>query len=545
MTLTAQHEICGPYELIAEPPRSNFKVTNGGVLELQAEQTYVVKRLSEDAPRDVLKGALEIPAAGNEGRLNFGNFIGQAELGGRRLQVHSNRLRAIAVDAMLDEVCAELAALPFFADTPTGATYARERALGPSPLYHAFALLRDAWRESGPRSLREAVERILATPHERLELDEPLLAPLGAVDRIDADTLEAIVSEPELLGRVDPGSPLASHPLAQRLGGRMPDWIRTQPYAQSTDNAENRFVVGAIEGMIDVLRRFERQVREEKRPAAAANGREAAEISAYLRRSLRHRVLEKVPAVRDLPQQSTVLRARPGYRELLRLHTELLGRSRFGEPSDVQRLLELRDAATIYEFWCYFQVVASVTAVLGEEPQLSRFKVDQLASKMPNGFRADWNGTALFYNVTFSKASAAPNLQGFDSYSLQLRPDITLRSDVSGVHLLDAKLKRQRFQSAVDSQDDEKANNPVDAFKREDLYKMHAYRDALGANSVWVLYPGHDETPAKYGAPGSAATDGFQGVGAVALRPGAAGDGGLESLLKALLRPSQPPHINA
>jgi predicted component of viral defense system (DUF524 family) len=44
---------------------------------------------------------------------------------------------------------------------------------------------------------------------------------------------------------------------------------------------------------------------------------------------------------------------------------------------------------------------------------------------------------------------------------------------------------------------------------------MHAYRDAIGARSVWILYPGETEGLSRYTAP-----DGAGGVGAVPLRPG-------------------------
>jgi predicted component of viral defense system (DUF524 family) len=51
-------------------------------------------------------------------------------------------------------------------------------------------------------------------------------------------------------------------------------------------------------------------------------------------------------------------------------------------------------------------------------------------------------------------------------------------------------------------------------YRRGDLYKMHTYRDAIRARTVWVLYPGTGELE-EYTAP----DDG--GVGAIPLLPGA------------------------
>jgi len=115
----------------------------------------------------------------------------------------------------------------------------------------------------------------------------------------------------------------------------------------------------------------------------------------------------------------------------------------------------------------------------------------------------------------------------------EVRPDIVLRSPGGRLDLFDAKLKR-RFAAAheVSSEGDGEVT-----FKPEDLHKMHAYRDALGADSVWVLYPGGRTEGDRFAAPQppAAAVPGFRGVGAIALRPGAPEDGGLDELLAELL----------
>ena len=118
---------------------------------------------------------------------------------------------------------------------------------------------------------------------------------------------------------------------------------------------------------------------------------------------------------------------------------------------------------------------------------------------------------------------------GGDRHELLLRAS-SPRHHRGRLHLFDAKLKVD-FSGAVAADGADPADARPDTFKREDLYKMHAYRDALGADSVWVLYPGSQETPAEYRVPWPAAgtppDGGFRGVGAIALRPGEHGDGGL------------------
>jgi uncharacterized protein len=149
----------------------------------------------------------------------------------------------------------------------------------------------------------------------------------------------------------------------------------------------------------------------------------------------------------------------------------------------------------------------------------------------------DHNAEVL-YNVSYSRPSSGSIAIGRDSYSVRLRPDVTVRAADGGLHLFDAKVKVE-IRQAVDAEDGEDAAERPDTFKREDLYKMHAYRDALGAQSVWILYPGSDATASEYASPRVAAAapvaDGFQGVGAIALRPGADHDGGLRKRLDVVL----------
>jgi predicted component of viral defense system (DUF524 family) len=531
--------ICGSYEVVAQRDGTLLERDDGAV-ELFAEGRYLV-RLGEGADPRALRGALTILDGAHEGLLQFGNFIGETRLGGRRLVVRSSRLSAASVQEMFDSVSGHLASLPFLADTPTVAPYARDRAIGPDALYHAYVCLRDAMEARGRHDLPGAIERILARPHESLLAQEPRLVPLGQSSRVDASTLIAIVSEPQFLSPIRAGSPLESHPLARQLGGRMPEMVRTSPLAHSTDNRENRFVAATLEITSDIARQFEQFARRSSRPSSSLNTREAAAFAARLDRWRRHPALERLNARRSVPVQSTVLRGRAGYRELLRFYSHFISRTGLAGPNDRQSLLELRDAAEIYEYWCYFQVVEAVAEIVGASPVLSRFAATPLGTRVPYGYEATVGATKVLYNVTYSRPAHGQAEIGHDSYSVRLRPDITLRASSGSLHLFDAKLKVD-FASAADA-DDEDDPGRTDTFKREDLYKMHAYRDALGAQSVWVLYPGTGSEPDQYGIPwmhDPCEGAEFRGVGAIALRPGAKHDGGLRERVRILLGGTGP-----
>jgi hypothetical protein len=536
MTVSQALAQCGPYELVEQRPGTLSERASGEV-ELAAEARYLV-RLGEGASPNALRGALTVLAGATEGTLQFGNFVGRTSLGGRTLVVESSRIDAAAVERMLDQVAQRLGSLPFGFAGPTAVPYAPDARRSPEVLYHTYVLLRDVFARRGAHDLPAAMARILGAPHETPMVDRPRLTPLAHVSRIDAGTLAAVTLQPELLIALPAGSPLRSHPLARRLSGAMPDLVRISPLTHTTDNRENRFVVAVLERCARIARRFERYARATAHPAASQNAAEARLIASALERWRRHPVLGAVPADSAPPLLSTVMRGRAGYRELLRLHGDLSSRIRFDAgPADMAPLLEVRDAAQIYEFWCYFELVGALERLLGEHAATSRFSAGMLSSGIPYGYRSRIGEVELLYNQTFSRTTSTTPVRGRHSYSVRLRPDITLRTG-GRLHLFDAKLKRE-FTDALDRPDAEEALASTDTFKREDLYKMHAYRDALAADSVWVLYPGSAPSPDRYPASwDSSASSLFTGVGAIALRPGAVHDGGLADLLGNLIEGS-------
>ena len=147
----------------------------------------------------------------------------------------------------------------------------------------------------------------------------------------------------------------------------------------------------------------------------------------------------------------------------------------------------------------------------------------------------------LVYNQRFSRSRGQRH-----SYSVPLIPDIALRvtgGPNAGLHLFDAKFRVQALTDvglAADDKDadDEKAAERAGSFKRADIYKMHAYRDAIpDARSVWILYPGGQFR--FFGMPGDGGPSGhravsspeglpeeLEGVGAIPLATVVGGEGG-------------------
>lgn len=524
---------CGAFELIEQQEGSLTEVAGGGLV-LQAEAEYLVLA-DEGAEFPTMGQVLTVPKGGSEGSLRFGNFVGLSELGGRRLIVESRRISRTAFGEMLDEVAAQLASLPFQVGGQVGQAYSRGRAMSPDALWHAYVCLRDAMAARN-HDLPGAMERILARPYETLGVDEARLVPLGQMSTIDADTVTSVAWNPELLTRPSEDSSLLEVPMASRLGGLMPSAVRIRPPVHATDNAENRFLLAMLNATLDICRQIEILFRESNSPSRTENIREVAATAKTLLRWRRHPVFLGLSPSTGYPGSSTVLRGRNGYREVSSFYADLMARTRLDQKGDVQVLLETRDAADIYEIWCFFAVVDELVKLKGEPSTIDRLPVDKLGAKMPWKYQVVWPDAELTYNKTFSKVANSEFIRGKHSYSVGLRPDITLATAENGLHLFDAKFKLE-ISAGGENGGGLEGEGSLSTFKNEDLHKMHAYRDATGAQSVWILYPGSQAATITYHAPESheAPGAGLTGVGAIALSPDCESQKGIVEILADVL----------
>ena len=258
-----------------------------------------------------------------------------------------------------------------------------------------------------------------------------------------------------------------------------------------------------------------------------------------------HGMWEEVGSLVRIPFSSTVLQRRRGYRRVLQHFSRIRLAPMIPLDKDGMRdLLELKNIALLYELWTFFRLVHEISAALGHPPVRSgRLTRGHFQTAFAAGGTFEWNpGVRLVYNQRFSRLRRG---QGH-SYSVPLIPDIALRipdGPNAGLHLFDAKFLVQaltdvRLVADDKDTDDEKAPERAGSFKRADIYKMHAYRDAIpDARSVWILYPGGEFR--FFGVPGDGgrlghraifSPDGLpgalEGVGAIPVAPVVGGEGG-------------------
>ena len=247
------------------------------------------------------------------------------------------------------------------------------------------------------------------------------MLPLPLADRLGATTLLDAVTAGSLSASLPPGHPLAASPAAIAFGGRVPERLSVERVWPDTDNVENRFVAGVLDACLRVVEQVARLARESKATGAPALDRDCAVVRETLWVLRSHRVLEPLRGHGPAPMGSTVLQRQPGYREVLAFWMDLLARTRWLPSPATSALLALRDAPTLYEYWCYFAVVAAVERAEGPPVAFDPVKQDAKLARVAWSAQARFaSGVEVVFNQHFAGHGQAT--EGPRSSSVPLRP---------------------------------------------------------------------------------------------------------------------------
>ena len=436
--------------------------------------------------------------------LNLVNSVGTLELPHLgTLNLVTRKFAENQFDAMLRELTelATTTTLPFSAGEAAAGRYSVSTAPRDDVLYHAFVYLRYILSDRAPEEVRlfPALEMIVRQPH-RLWHSHRRDVRIEAMTRVDAHTPLDLVTRPGISVVPSSLSPSGAR-LAKQLRWRLPEFVSERKIRPTTDTAENRFVKAFIGQARTIIGRM-RSAVSSRRPDAFRRNllRDCDRMESSLMPIARHSMWEEVGRMVRIPFSSTVLQRRRGYRRVLQHFSRIRLAPTIPLDKDGMRdLLELKDIALLYELWTFFRLVDEISAVLGRPPARSGPLV---TGPFQTGFAAggtfEWDpGVCLVYNQRFSRSARAQTRSY--SYSVPLIPDIALSVPAgpnAGLHLFDAKFRVHGLADVgfdADDKDahDKKAAERAGSFKSADIYKMHAYRDAIPeARSVWILYPG-------------------------------------------------------
>jgi len=425
---------------------------------------------------------------------------------------------------LVDELVQRQLTLPFTFVAPT--YHVVGETPEPPSLLFLFHFLRDVQvREK----LKQAIEAILARPHRLLMAEEDFV-PLPQVSEVDADVVLSILTNPQHWLKCQGGGPA----IAQRLGGYAPQKVWQRLEVETFDTPENRFVkwfVGELQNWVEKLLIWT-QCPERARD-------EFMELKGQLEMALHDPLFDEVGEMVYFPATSQVVLKRSGYRELLELYRQYLNSKRPAFFRDLQEAIDSRDVATLYEYWCFFELAVKLGTLSNPQDPQPEFKLEVTEE---GGLKprvvARFKGTSheLVFNRSFGASKVGR--QWGKSYSVSLRPDFSLfLQEPDGSRRLivyDAKFRFDASDVEVLSRSGEEDQPaPEETALREgdiqrlakaaDIYKMHTYKDALGAQAAVVLYPGTERLAFwESGAvqePGDDWLINLRGVGAISLVP--------------------------
>ncbi|HIE51727.1 MAG TPA: DUF2357 domain-containing protein [Armatimonadetes bacterium] len=438
------------------------------------------------------------------GSLTWGDFVGWSTLevcldedtcGQLPVEVRARKLDyRTHYRQMLDDLAEQTAALLADLHSPTALPWGRSRPDRRSA-YLDYLWLRHLF---APQRLPRYLAALVRRP-QRCLVRQQEWRDAAQVTTIGPTTLERLAVQAEQLVP----SPVAV-PLTARLRGRLPRRLWVEQTEVTTNTPANRFVVYFLCLLL--------QCTEEVATALAAAGeKEWAEECAAWQRNLApflaSRMFAELPPAPPKPEMWPLLARQDGYRELATAYRELcwVGRVDWEGPAFT---VGCREVARLYEWWCFFQLLAALRRRFGRPVTACDFvelAEDRLRLRLRPGASVTLGNDdiRLFYQRTY-----AP---GRGSYSVPLRPDFTLKVGERSI-LVDAKYRLEP--AAAFSPEVE------DSFVREDLYKMHTYRDAVaGAQAAFILYPGHELCLLAVSGEPVEPGPNFAGVGAIPLRP--------------------------
>jgi uncharacterized protein len=501
-----------PTRVVLEPGDELFSFDAGSCLtgRFQPRQHVGRLRIGVEVPDSAASGVVELEVAPTK-----------LEYASEYQQMLTN-VAAVATEALIQGFA------------PASLALAQDPRTRPRLLYQQFAFLH---ARLASREVRDALALVTANPHRAWRTETEL----------------------QLAGRPLPGSSLLSRTLAKpgsrvRTSGRLRvasvprvlDRTRTE---STFDSVPNRFVKYALlrwrtitQQLLDALGATADQDRGPLRRGL----RVARQVRGQLDEVLATPFFSEVGGLDVFPSANQVLHKREGYRQIFQTFalTEVGASLSLDWDIDDVFAATQRNVATLYEYWAFLQLVQAMGAVCGEERTVEALARagDGLSLGFKQGTKSGvrWEPDAagrrleveVFFNRTFA---SSPSRATDSSWSRAMRPDCSVRVrpktqslDVEAGSMdlwlhFDAKYRVERAREQFDSQTEEahsaageaEATERLSGSRREDLLKMHAYRDAIRRSAgAYVLFPGNQSA-----SPFREFTEPLPGLGAFVLRP--------------------------
>jgi predicted component of viral defense system (DUF524 family) len=408
-------------------------------------------------------------------------------------------------------------------------------------------------------SFEHALQRVASHPHETWT-QEDVAQPI----------VRGFKPSGKLLRQLASGSRRMAVPTNHSIHAvlpTLPERISVRHNSRTTDTPENRFVKFALR----CFRQFLAEMRSKEVLQIARHERLRKELDTLtdkLDQALGCDALRHAGEPTFLPLGSPTLQRREGYRQVLQAWTQFAMAAKLvWQGGENVYGMGQRDVATLYEYWVFFELLRTVRDVFKLElPDIHKLIAptgDGFGLMLKSGRHLPLMGTSkqpgrelevrFSYNRTFSSNKTHSQT---GSWTKNMRPDYTLSLWPAGfneqeaeeqeliVHVhFDAKYRLEQAAELLSLTEDKNSTNLTDedpgqdtlkqeetsgTYKRADLLKMHAYRDAIRrSHGAYVIYPGEKQD----GQPFQGFHEVLPGLGAFPLRPGNGTDA-LQNFLK-------------
>lgn len=442
---------------------------------------------------------------------------------------HEHEYRRMLRD--IADVAAE-AVLQGFAPATTSTAILPTRA--PRLLYQQFAILQARLADE---ELQDAIARVVHRPH-RDWVDETEWRPAGRPLKASAAVACALTEPGRRVPAAKPIGPLDT----------LPSVVPSRRTEETADTAPNRFVKFALMHWRELAARVEDILSRRTGAAYAVRGLASVRsVLDALDHVLSEPLFREIGRLHELPTANQVLLKRDGYRQIF--STFVLIESSLGLQLELDDAIHpsQRNIAALYEYWTFLKLAEVVgEACFDTRAPLKLFRDhgDGLSLGLKRGQQSKlpWEvvvagrrlGVTLFFNRTFrvtdSDADGSWSRPMVPDASVLIRPlqgrtRVEHERDLDVWLHFDAKYKLDWESSQFDQvrgeaeertalEDEEQER--LGLSRRDDLLKMHAYRDAIRRSAgAYVLFPG-TATPRSF----REYVELIPGLGAFPLRPG-------------------------
>ena len=364
-----------------------------------------------------------------------------------------------------------------------------------------------------------AMQRILSFPHDRLSAINDPVSSNRPIRWTAVAVRQLVVGNPR---NIIP----ALHPLRTKAGlESIAEQVLVPRKSRDLDTPENRFikfVLGEFRAFLTHAQ-FVFDSNSEWGASAALSHRLAGTVDDWLGRGL----FRGVGKMRFAPLGSPVLQGKAGYREVLRWWLRFRTASELSWEGGKELFhAGLRDVASLYEYWLFFELLdwfckkcrggilpAVEELVEGLEEGSPNLRLRKRKGLGP--FKGKFVGKSRRLEARFAynrRFEVTQDRHAGGSWTRRLHPDYTLTfwpDDMSEadaerqellVHLhFDAKYRVENIEGLFGAEEADDADDDVEGnYKRQDLLKMHAYRDAIKrSQGAYILYPGRANAEKK------------------------------------------------